>query len=96
MTNPAYDSVWRRTRTQILDRDGHVCQIQLPGCKHTATEVDHIIRLSEGGHRLDPNNLRAACKPCNLARQRGRTAELANTIDRLANPKPPTRPSPNW
>lgn len=62
------DTHWRTTRRHILDRDSHTCQIQGPGCTTYATEVDHIIPLAAGGARLDPTNLRAACKHCNAAR----------------------------
>ena len=60
---------WRKTRAAILDRDGHTCQLTLPGCTTTATQVDHIIRLSDGGMKYEPVNLRADCKHCNLARE---------------------------
>jgi 5-methylcytosine-specific restriction endonuclease McrA len=64
--NP-YDHVWRAVRLRILQRDGHQCQIRLAGCTHDATQVDHITPLDQGGPRLDPSNLRAACTHCNCS-----------------------------
>lgn len=60
-----YDHNWQAIRPVILERDGGVCRMALPGCTGTATTVDHIVPLFEGGRRLDPANLRAACKHCN-------------------------------
>ncbi len=57
---------WRRSRLTILERDHHECQIRGPKCSGVATEVDHIIPHAYGGDS-GPDNLRAACKPCNSA-----------------------------
>ena len=67
-----YPSNWKRLRLQILDQDAYVCQIQGPGCHRSATDVDHIIPLVQGGSS-DPSNLRAACAPCNRSAPDGRT-----------------------
>lgn len=53
---------WGKTRTIVLQRDSHTCQLGLPGCTRTAEEVDHIIPISQGGNRYDPNNCRAVCR----------------------------------
>jgi 5-methylcytosine-specific restriction protein A len=58
---------WRTIRARILRRDGHACQLRLPGCTVTATHVDHIVPVINGGTD-NPVNLRAACAACNLAR----------------------------
>jgi 5-methylcytosine-specific restriction endonuclease McrA len=55
------------TRQRILTRDGHRCQIRLPGCTTHAEHVDHIVLLADGGDDSD-DNLRAACAWCNLRR----------------------------
>jgi 5-methylcytosine-specific restriction endonuclease McrA len=60
-----YDSEWRRLSARILERDGHRCQLRLPGCTTLATTVDHTTPLSRGGARLDTRNLVAACRVCN-------------------------------
>lgn len=65
---PWYSGPWKRIRSQILERDGHRCQIRSHGCLGTATEVDHILPVSLGGPWYDPDNLRASCRPCNLDR----------------------------
>lgn len=46
-----------------MDRDHGTCQIRSPQCTGTATTVDHIIPLAEGGIDED-ENLRAACDAC--------------------------------
>jgi 5-methylcytosine-specific restriction protein A len=60
---------WRRLRLLVLDRDLWLCQVNGPGGKHHATEVDHIVPRGQGGDFWDPSNLRAACRPCNLGRR---------------------------
>lgn len=63
-----YWGPWVRVRVAVLERDDYRCQIAGPRCKGKASEVDHIIPLSEGGSRLDPRNLRSVCRPCHKAR----------------------------
>lgn len=61
-----YDTpAWRSVRRLVLARDMHRCQVAGQRCTVTATEVDHIVPLTEGGAPYDPANLRAACKWCN-------------------------------
>jgi len=67
-THPAYTGPWPRIRRTILTRDNHTCQINGPKCTGHATQVDHIIPINQGGPWYDPDNLRAACRTCNLAR----------------------------
>ena len=58
---------WRRLRAAVLARDRYRCQIEGPRCLGKATTADHIVPKSQGG--LDrPDNLRAACVPCNAER----------------------------
>jgi 5-methylcytosine-specific restriction enzyme A len=65
---PQYAGPWRRIRAEVLLRDGNRCQIKAQGCTQLADEVDHILPVSLGGEWFDIDNLRAACKRCNLAR----------------------------
>ncbi len=65
MAKPQYSGPWKRIRRQVLERDGHLCQIRGPRCTTAATEVDHILSVSQGGAWFDPLNLRASCAPCN-------------------------------
>jgi len=52
---------WRKTRLMVLRRDP-VCQVL--GCNQPSEVVDHIVPISEGGDKLDPDNLQGLCKPC--------------------------------
>jgi hypothetical protein len=66
---PQYSGPWRRIRLRVLQRDGYLCQVRLPGCTITADEADHITPTSQGGAWFDLQNLRGSCKHCNLARK---------------------------
>lgn len=92
MAKRAYDHTWQKMRRQILDRDQNLCRIGLKGCTKQATCVDHIVPLAEGGSRLDPDNLRAACDHCNTARVSGRQKALAEAF----NASRETAPSRRW
>jgi 5-methylcytosine-specific restriction endonuclease McrA len=56
-----------KVRKAVLIRDNYECQIRGDGCLGTANSVDHIHPKAWGG-RATPDNLRAACKPCNLSK----------------------------
>jgi 5-methylcytosine-specific restriction endonuclease McrA len=91
MHTTPYDSRWRKIRAQILERDNHTCTIGAPNCTTIATEVDHIVALRDGGARLDPTNLRASCKQCNVARANTQRARLADLARRGRDAAPPSR-----
>lgn len=55
---------WGRIRLSVLRRDDWVCQLREARCIGEASQVDHI--GSPGDH--SPANLRAACRPCHMAR----------------------------
>lgn len=81
-THPAYRGPWATIRKQILTRDNHTCQIKSKRCTGTATHVDHIIPVTQGGAWWDPDNLRAACSTCNygrIDRSKQETWRTANT-----------------
>jgi 5-methylcytosine-specific restriction endonuclease McrA len=67
---------WYHTRKDVLDRDGEQCQdCGLPRDEHRDTfdrdlEVHHITPVSEGGAKLDMENLVTLCVPCHLERHR--------------------------
>lgn len=66
---------WKRLRQAVLERDGYLCQIRLPGCTGLATEPDHIVPNDDHS----PANLQAACSHCNAEknyRERPRVAPL--------------------
>ncbi|WP_084516538.1 HNH endonuclease [Microtetraspora niveoalba] len=50
---------WRRVRGQHL-RAEPTCR----RCGAPADEVDHIVRLEDGGARFDHRNLQSLCAPC--------------------------------
>ena len=65
-----YADGWPEVRAEKLALDP-VCQIRLTCFGMVATEVDHIIPISERPDlRLEPSNLQSACKPCNVAKAR--------------------------
>lgn len=61
-------------KQSILERDGRICRY----CGGTATAVDHIFPVVQGGDN-DPDNLAAACRSCN-SKKYGRTPEEAGMI----------------
>jgi hypothetical protein len=56
---------WRDMVQRVIDRDGGLCQIRLPGCTATATSADHWPIPRGSGGPDDPSNLRACCTHCN-------------------------------
>ena len=73
MPKPWYSGPWHRVRKEVLARDDNRCQIRAAGCTQVATEVDHILPAAldpTGSGWYDPDNLRAACRACNLGRMR--------------------------
>ena len=83
---------WPKIREQVLNRDGHRCQMKDNGstCLEPATDVDHIIPPNEGGAPFDPDNCRAACARHNRGRGQGRMAAMAK-LNRQTNPEPSRR-----
>lgn len=79
------DPRWRIVRLIALRRDGWRCQIRDRGCLGQATEADHVIEPIRGGAPFDPDNLRAACKPCNAAKG----ARFGNALRARPEPWPP-------
>ena len=57
-------TTWRNARTLVLRRDSYLCH----WCGGPASEVDHLVSLSEGGAAYSPSNLVASCKRCNASR----------------------------
>lgn len=78
---------WRRVRRRVLERDGYVCQLRLPGCEGRASECHHRYGRLRPGQPLgpddyDPSVLQAACRNCNR---------------RVKVPAdPPAQPRTNW
>jgi 5-methylcytosine-specific restriction protein A len=57
-THPHDDIHMAKLRTAKLATDP-ICQRS--GCRHPATQVDHVIPLAEGGARYDWGNLQSLC-----------------------------------
>lgn len=74
-----YDARWRALVRYVLVRDSFDCRIRLRGCTKVATTGDHIVPLAQGGAKLDPLNVRAACLHCNSVR--GNLTKRAPAID---------------
>ncbi len=54
-----YDADWERFRSFVL-RGRPFCESK-HGCRELAAEVHHLVRLTDGGPRLDPRNVQALC-----------------------------------
>ena len=55
----------------VLNRDGHRCVINAPGCQIVATDADHRVGRGMGGNAVlnVPEALVACCRPCNSAKE---------------------------
>jgi hypothetical protein len=74
---------WRKTRAMVLQRDSWICQLNLDGCTHRATQAHHTLgRLITGD---DPAFLVAACRECNI-----------KLGDPMKQPDPPPTPRTKW
>ena len=80
-TQRGYGTYWRKLRSQVLARDGGLCQECLrQGRTVAATDVDHVVPKSRGGTD-DMSNLQALCRECHRVKttkersSRGRRAE---------------------
>lgn len=60
-------AVSRRTRFEVLRRDGHTCRWCGASAPDVALTVDHVVPVALGGSD-DPNNLVTACQPCNAGK----------------------------
>ncbi len=95
MTKRTYDAAWRKVRLLVLERDGHRCQLRCsPKCKGVANEVDHRVSVSDGGARLNPTNLTAACKSCNISKRNREVAARARGVRADQAGKTPVRRAP--
>ena len=56
---------WRHVRWAALKRDRWRCRT----CgKAGVLEVDHILRLEDGGAEYDLHNLQSLCRPCHISK----------------------------
>lgn len=77
------EALTRETRRAIIARDGATCYLcgepldlaaAFPDPQ--AVTLDHVVPLARGGAHT-PDNLRVACRPCNLRKGDKLPAELA-------------------
>jgi hypothetical protein len=54
----------KRTRFEVMKRDGFACKYCGATAMTDALEVDHVVAVANGGSN-DPDNLVTACKTCN-------------------------------
>lgn len=66
---------WKTLRALILERDNYVCWM----CGGKATQVDHLVPVPLGTDA--PENLAAACLPCNLRKKDKYTDVPLLTVD---------------
>mgnify|MGYP000603720915 CR=1 FL=1 len=60
-----YDkAIWKKTRRLQLSKQPLCEYCTKIGMVVVATDVDHVVRMSEGGAALDPNNLQSLCHRC--------------------------------
>lgn len=53
---------WKKLRRRILNERPY-CEHTDPDCQRPATDVDHRIRIEDGGAPWDEDNLQALCHP---------------------------------
>ena len=60
-------AVTKRTRYEVLRRDGHKCRYCGAKAEDSPLTVDHVVPVALGGSD-DPSNLVAACRDCNAGK----------------------------
>lgn len=71
---------WRRKRDRVMRRDGKLCQTcKREGRLTLATEVDHILAVSQGGTD-DDANLEAICGPHHLEKTQAEAAQARRKV----------------
>lgn len=75
---------WRQLRSQVLYRDGGLCQLKLDDCEVYANQVHHLDGV-KAGKVTTPERLIAACANCN-----------AKTGDPTRTDPQPNPPRTNW
>lgn len=90
---------WKRCRAIQLRADPLCADCLTKGKTTPADTVDHVIELSRGGARFDPENLRSLCAPCHNAKtrryqnrlrdqKRRRDRERLDALNSLRSPQP--------
>ena len=75
-----YGAMWRKCRAMQLAREP-VCRLcHADGVLASATEVDHIKPLTNGGAHYDHANLQSLCHPCHAKKTWGDQRSLGRGI----------------
>jgi 5-methylcytosine-specific restriction enzyme A len=85
-------------RLRVLKRDGYQCQIRYELiCLGTASELDHVVALGEGGPDADAN-CQSSCRPCQLKKASNEGARAHGYVvtepARMAKPSSDARQMP--
>ena len=78
-------AVTKRTRFEVLRRDGNRCRYCGASAADSPLTIDHVLPTALGGTD-DPSNLVAACKDCNTAKKSSLPWEWDAYLDRLTRP----------
>ena len=62
--DPRVSAAYKKQRLRVLARDGWTCFY----CGQDATQVDHVVAVSQMGDPIDMDNMVAACARCNNAK----------------------------
>lgn len=65
-----YDSKWRKFRENYLKAYPVCCDCLVIGSIEPAVDVHHMVKLVDGGKRLDPANCMPLCHSCHSIRTR--------------------------
>jgi 5-methylcytosine-specific restriction endonuclease McrA len=80
------DARWKKAKARAIRDSGGYCQLcgnaltDAPRSTPWATEVDHILPLSQGGDPFDPGNLRAVHRACHAKRSKGQAVVPVPTV----------------
>lgn len=83
--------LYLKLREKFL-QDNPMCQVGLPGCRHTSTTVHHVAGR-QGLRLIDVNNFLAACMPCHetiehepeMAKENGFSKSRLSVIEQEVN-----------
>jgi len=67
-TRHYHNARWDRLRQMQLGREPLCCSCKERGRLTTATHVDHIVEIADGGAVYDIDNLQSLCKPCHSSK----------------------------
>ena len=76
--------VWKQVRIAQLVREPMCRHCALRGIHRPATDVDHIVRIADGGDWFDPENLQSLCHECHAmktAREEGKTVRMGCDVN---------------